>query len=316
MSTSAFRFLINDKPFFGYAESYYQWEKFVDSSDLMAQLKDAASELLNAEGIYSVLDYGWEGEDTVCAEYVGLAMWTTHAPFEPASAFWNEESPPPLPSERDEIFHLAGEDFFGTMEFARNTIGATLYCLEHRKPDYILDDDEQFWEYRATATVWLTIASDRLRDYFVMARFNMTFKEYRKQNENKNGIFARPFRMHNRGETPYAKSTALKLVRAAERIGKLRQTRNEIVHSLASRQGHNAMISLGFQHEEAMKHVPRPSAEAMKRSVDWNQTVRALSDTRSEQFRDALAVLKDWYMLLVEASALAIEFEYWKRIAK
>jgi hypothetical protein len=285
--------------------------------DLMMQLDDRAAELLTAAGIYPVLDYGWDGEDTPSDQYVGLAMWTTDAPFKPAFAFWNRQTPPPLPSERDEIFHRAGEDFFGTMEFARNAVGATLYRFEHRKPDNILDDDERFWESRATATVWLNIASDRIRDYFVMARFGVTSKDYGKQHE-KNGIYARPFRMHDPGETPHAKSAAHKLDPVAGKLGKLRRTRNEIVHSLASRQGHKAMVSLKNQREQAMNPtpVPRPSTEAFTRKSDWSRVVKKLSDKRLQEHQDAINVLKVWYMLLVEASALTFEFEYWKRIGK
>jgi hypothetical protein len=53
----------------------------VDSKNLLTALKEAASELLHKEGLYSVLDYGWEGEDTPSGEYIGLAMWTTAEPI-------------------------------------------------------------------------------------------------------------------------------------------------------------------------------------------------------------------------------------------
>jgi|ERR1035437_10159977 hypothetical protein len=138
----------------------------------MVALRNTANELLNADGIYPILDYGWDNQ-THSPEYIGLAMWTTDAPFELDFNFWHRTVPPPRPTEQDEIFHTAGEDFIGTMELARNSIGLTRYSWEQRKPDDVLDDEETFWEYRASAAIWLNICSDRVRDYFVMARFGV-----------------------------------------------------------------------------------------------------------------------------------------------
>lgn len=44
--------------------------------------------------------------------------------------------------------------------------------------------------------------------------------------------------------------------------------------------------------------------------------IESLSAERRKELEDAITVLKDWYMLLVRASGLVFEFEYWKRIGK
>src|SRR6266540_392309 len=158
----------------------------MESNNLLVTLRNAANELLNTDGIYPILDYGWDDAETASSEYTGLAMWTTDAPFKLEFNFWHQTVPPPEPTERDEIFHKAGEDFIGTMELARNSIGLNRYSWEHRKPGHMLNDEETFWEHRAAAALWLNIASDRIRDYFVMARFGLSTKEYNKLHE-KNG---------------------------------------------------------------------------------------------------------------------------------
>ena len=83
----------------------------MEPNNLLEKLRTTANEFLNADGIYPVLDYAWEDEDTPSTEYTGLAMWTTDAPFELDHNFWRRTVPPPEPTEQDEIFHKAAEDF-------------------------------------------------------------------------------------------------------------------------------------------------------------------------------------------------------------
>ena len=109
---------------------------------LLIKLRDQAAELLNAAGIYSLLDYAWEGENTPSDDYAGLAMWSTNAPFEPDWFGWNRTKRPAMPTKQQEAYYKAAEDFIGTMELARNAIGLVLYSFEHRKSDNILDDIE------------------------------------------------------------------------------------------------------------------------------------------------------------------------------
>ena len=287
------------------------------TNNLLATLHMQATEMLNNIGVYSVLDYAWEGEDTPSDEYLGLAIWSSDAPFKPRWNIWDQTSLPPMPTERDEIFYKAGEDFIGTMELAKNAIGLVLYSFEHRKPDNIMDDAEYFWEYRAAASVWLNIAADRLRDYFVMARFGITAKEYGTL-DDKNGKYARPFRMHQPTDTPRAKTAAVALLKDAEKLRKHRYIRNEIVHAIASKQGENAVISLKQQKEEASQkpYVSRSSSEAVRNRKTWTEAIEAMSAKRKKELEDAISILKNWYILLIHAAGLVFEYEYWKRIKR
>lgn len=67
----------------------------MESNNLSISLRNAANELLSAEGIYSILDYGWGDAETASAEYPGLVMWSTNAPFEPDFDPWDLTTPPP-----------------------------------------------------------------------------------------------------------------------------------------------------------------------------------------------------------------------------
>lgn len=289
----------------------------MNATNLLVALRNSANELLRADGIYPILDYGWDDAETPSAEFTGIAMWTTDAPFELDFNLWDRSSPPANPTERDEIFHKAGEDFIGTMEIARNSLGLTRHSWEHRNPAHILDDEEAFWEFRASTVLWLNVASDRVRDYFVMARFGMPTKQYKALHE-KNGIYARPFRMRQAGEGKLAQKAAVDLLPVAERLGNFRRTRNEIVHSIASRQGSNALISLSNQRKEATKlpFIPRSSRTAIHESKGWNKAIKDLEETRQKELREAVQELQEWYVSLVRAASLVFEFEYWKRIGR
>jgi hypothetical protein len=285
--------------------------------NLLSTLNKEAGTLLNAAGVHSVLDYAWEGEDTPSSKYLGLAIWTSDAPFRLSWNVWDRSAPPPMPSQRDETFYKAGEDFIGTMELARNAIGLTLYSCEHRKPDNIMDDAEYFWEHSAAASIWMNIAADRIRDYFVMARFGVTAKEYATRGRG-NGGYLYPFRAQQPNEAPRTKEAIDALVADVKKLEQRRNSRNKIVHEVASRQGSNAVLSLKSQREESSKtpYVPRSTSELIKNPKGWNETIEALSAERKKELEDAISDLKEWYLLLVHAAGLAFEYEYWKRIGK
>jgi len=57
----------------------------------------ARQRFLTDAAIYSVLDFAWEGENTPADDYLGLAIWSTDAPFEPDWFPWNRTSPPRMP---------------------------------------------------------------------------------------------------------------------------------------------------------------------------------------------------------------------------
>ena len=193
-------------------------------NNLLTALIEKASSLLSDAGLYSVLDYAWQGEDEPSGEYIGLAMWTTDAPFKPSWHLWDRTAPPKKPSLHDEAFYKAGEDFIGTMEMAREAIGLALYSFKNRKSDNLIDDDEDFWEQYGAAAVWLNAASDRIRDYFLMARHGVTANVYKKGDRGKNS-YTHPFLSFDPNETPNAKVAAEQLAKDAKKLDRRRSSR-------------------------------------------------------------------------------------------
>jgi hypothetical protein len=243
------------------------------SNDLLDRLQEQIHKSLNAEGIYSVLDYAWEGENTSADDYVGLAMWCTDAPFEPDWFAWNRTKPPSMPTKQDETF----------------------------------------WEYSAGAALWLNIAADRIREYYVMARFGQTPDEYEAQ--DRRNSFMKPFCVYEADEAPKAKQAAFDLRSDAKKLEQRRNVRNKIVHEVASCQGRNALQSLKRQKEASSDapFVPRTAADLLEEADRWPETSQAIQSERRSEMENAIADLKAWYLLAVHACALAVEYEYWKR---
>ena len=285
------------------------------AENLLYVLHEAASELLRDGGFYPLMNYAWEGEDTPSAEYVGLAMWQLDAPFKPDWNLWDRTKPPREPSKRDEFFHRTGEDFVGVMDLAIRALAVAMYCYKYRKPDHILDHENEFWEYIAIAALWLNIASDRIRGYFVMGRFGVTAKKYGRDQEHTK--YVHPFEQTN-VETPEAAKALSELRPLATELAAMRKTRNRIVHNVASRRASNALRLLGRQREKA-RETPRIAGTVEGGKVNFGrmrETAKVLAASRDAELVEALALLKRWYMLLVKTGSLVFEFEYWKRIGR
>jgi nitrogen regulatory protein PII len=122
--------------------------------------------------------------------------------------------------------------------------------------------------------------------------------------------------MHQAGEGKLAGKVALEVVPLAERLGRFRRTRNEIVHGIGSRRGRNALISLNNQREDAKQtgFVPRSMNRVMVDSSGIDKAFKAIQESKQKELRDGFQELREWYLLLVRAGSMVFEFEYWKRI--
>jgi hypothetical protein len=286
----------------------------IDSSGSISLLKALQSEsenLLNGDGIFPVMDFGWEDHHTPNSEYVGLAMWTMDAPYELDWERIFRGQSTPVPTPREKTFLRTGQDFVGTMNLARNAMGVAKYSIANSDLSNIADDEEPFWEYRAIAAQWLNIAADRIREYFIMARFGKSEGEFNATQPDR-PTYARPFQLRGPNEGPGASAAAVKLIPLVRRLMAFRRTRNGIVHKIASRVAENAV---GLLVSQIQPGVRKSEQETPNLSSTWDmaQYVTAL---RGREMSLAFSHLKDWYLLLVQAGALAFEFEYWKRIGK
>ena len=139
---------------------------------LLEEVDEEADRLLSTYKIWPLHGYAWDGLDTPSAEYVGLAMWETDPPFSPDDqAYFEGQVVEYAPTKKDEVLLQNGEDFDGTMEFARHSFGMALCYASAADQRYNVFGKAPFWQAVATALTWLNVASDRLRDYFLMAAF-------------------------------------------------------------------------------------------------------------------------------------------------
>ena len=91
---------------------------------LLTAIHDEAEQLLESHEVYEVHGYAWLDQDTPDPEYIGHAMWELTPPFQHDwMGLQRGGTVTYEPTERDEILLRNGEDFIGSMEFARRSLG-------------------------------------------------------------------------------------------------------------------------------------------------------------------------------------------------
>jgi hypothetical protein len=163
------------------------------------------------------------------------------------------------------------------------------------------------WEY-ATTLQWLNVASDRLRDYFVMAQFGLSAKDYNKiyrlKSGNKQPTYSMPFQEAAKAKSGLSKATLGKLAPIAGKLQKHRTERNVIVHQIASVEAKQSVELLLYQRELARANRI-PTTRATNVGVAFK--------TSAELIESSIKQCKLWYVDLVNASNLVFEVEYFNR---
>jgi hypothetical protein len=277
-------------------------EKLERLKSLLKVLQDEAEELLVQNKVWDVSGFGWQDADTPDAEYFGIAMWEMNPPFEHDWGTLLEGRIPKYPpTQRDEILLGNGEDLIATMIFARRSLGMAL-CFAAVSDPKIVGGNDEFWQEYATILMWLNIASDRLRDFFLMAQFGLKKKQYEKRYREENSTTTVPYSAPFKAATEEASNLSKclsELAQLAENLQKHRHERNDRVHEIAT--------------------------IAAQRSIDLLREQRRLAGKTKSQtgpvFHDealppAIEAMKLWFGRLMKATALVFEFEYFDRIKK
>jgi hypothetical protein len=274
---------------------------------LLATVHDEAEQLLVTNEVYDVHGYAWRDQDRSNTEYIGHAMWELTPPFQHDwMGLQRGGTITYEPTERDEALLRSGEDFIGSMEFARRSLGMALcYAAVARPKSYIIEHRE-FWHEYATTLQWLNIASDRLRDYFLVARFGQTEDEYKKK--KKKSYYAAPFEEPMQGEKDNIRKLLDELSSIAAELQRHRDDRNSIVHDVATQAAQASITILREQRELAKKGKTTPAP-------DWTyEDLQAhISRIPDDPVSKEVANMKLWYTRLVKAGSLVFEFEYWNR---
>jgi hypothetical protein len=191
------------------------------------------------------------------------------------------------------------------MIFARRSLGMTLCYAEMLDPENLMPHDAEFWHECSSALLWLNIASDRLREYLLMAAFGQTQKQYIKQykkqypKQNQKIPYSEPFKHALDQSSDELREILRKLLALATIIQDHRGRRNKLVHEVATRTAERGLEMLRQQRAEAKRNSQSP------------YHLHITDD--AEQRAAALERAKQWYTNLVDASSLVFEFEYFSR---
>jgi hypothetical protein len=282
----------------------------------LASLESAARVLLHGAGVYDIGSYGWLNENDVDPDFVGHAMWQLDQPLARTLDPFSERPVLERPSPRDKQVLVAGEDFSGMMRLARLSIGLALLWRRYR-PGHPLDDQPYLDLQQTDAILKLAIASDRLRDVLIVACTGDTVDAY--QNAAKvNRRYVTPFesaaQLLTAREVPLVEMTdpIAALPPLAHKIFTNIDTRNKIVHEIATRTGH-----LTRQQADALEQRYDRERRAGPVAVKSMPEIRDFSEavaTYAAELDQAVKTLIDWYALLVSASNQVFQIEYWSRI--
>jgi hypothetical protein len=258
--------------------------------------------LLHANSIYALDSYGWLNADDVDPELVGHAMWQTDSlsfrllDARMAAMESKTGTFPELKSWQRFLISVGG-DFEGLMDAARLSIGLALFQREVGDTGRF-GGDSLLRLHLIAALVTLGAASDRLRDVFVAAIFRTETKPYEKGKWKAKGDRRRyetPFEEAVE-QLPAAPESVAKLPALAAQVHSFRQTRNAVIHELATETGRLA---------SELANSPRPPTYGHAIEAAYAKVVEHAAELEFEHSKRIAEEMNrpiQWYKLLVQTS--------------
>jgi len=220
-------------------------EKFISTRKLAKYLDQEIAERLGERQVYDIGNYGWLDEHTPDPQFLGHAMWQVEPPLQYKFHLGFGGTPVGhRPTEEEEVLAVSGSDLEGQMRLARMSLGFSLWQQQIAE-EALFDDNDYFWLHCVSAMVMLNAASDRLREFFVMAFFREKVSTYDnkkgtwKGEENKYYYYQTPFIQARDSEARDPADQSMgellgKLASLAENIFRNREDRNKMVHEVTS----------------------------------------------------------------------------------
>jgi len=139
--------------------------KFLSREKLVEYLDQELRPFLNDREIYDIDHYGWVADNHADPDYLGLAMWQTDPPAKREPSDLSGIPPGPAwPECNIAEITKKGMEFEKLMKSSRHSIG--LSHLYHQNPGEM----SSCFDFHFSETVMkLTMAADRLRDFFIIA---------------------------------------------------------------------------------------------------------------------------------------------------
>lgn len=280
------------------------------TGQLLNELDERAIKALHSHSIYSPSAVGWLNQHDPNPELIGYAMWAMNAP--PDTDF--DEFGLPTYSGLDKSTKakiLAGEDFTTFLELSWRGIGLTLLYVEHQGHP-ISSQEDITWYHLVSCFVALTIASDRIRDLFLQAAYQVKLRQFSEKiislqqfKKEKIRRFSFPFEYHLSEELDSGSrrmsTLRHRLVEHANIIEPLRTYRNNLVHKIASQQAVavQELIRRSSSAIETIESIEPSSEILMNRSLSHDDEIwRRMSD------------IKTMYNSLIRIGSDVFELEY------
>jgi len=283
-------------------------EKLIFTHKLVEYLDQEVAERLTAHQIFDIGNYGWLNENTPDPQFIGHALWQTEPPLECdyEAAFGDPTLHSPIGDE--EVLTVSGADFEGLMQLARMSIGLSLW-QQKLAEDTLFGDNHYFWLHYVSAMVLLNSASDRLRDFFVMAFFQEKIKNYDKKkvgnNKRKNCWYQTPFEQAHETKDQSIAEQLGNLASLAEEIFRCREKRNKIVHEVASKAGK-------ISRDITYKQREQRQSGFVRQKLSFEETTKHFDEAQEAhkgELRAATDQIISWYKMLVQASSYVFEIE-------
>jgi hypothetical protein len=288
-------------------------------------IREAIDELLHKHGVYQLGSYGYSGPNDYDDEMIGHAMWQENSLYSEFtdrlySAAYANGTPPKELESWQQYLVKSGGDFASLVEAARLSVGLTLFYQSATERDHY-EESSFFQLHLISSIVLLNTASDRLRDLFVAAVFNVTAEQYVSARTSKGKIGSKLDRKASRYDAPFYEAadrtigdipkfaeSLPALLGLADRMYGFRETRNDTVHDVATELGRqqwdhvkktiSAQADEDISYEEIRKHHKEAAA---------NHRTRVSADVEQ---------LICWYKVLIEMSNHVFIVEYWFRHQK
>jgi len=237
-------------------------------------------------------------------EYIGHAMWQTDPPFEHDHLWFigrrgrTTRSPSPQPTEAQQLLAVAGADFDGLMDAARMSIGLFLLQADATR-EFQLHDDKFLDLHHMSAVIYLATASERIREFFIVAAFRVPQKTYQNgaYRDLNRRRYTTPFHealSTSAGSSPELAASLSKAYPPAEQIRELRDTRNALIHELAT--------AIGHRERQLFQELPEIKEVEDFKFEDLQKFKKAAEVRIEQQISDATKRLADWHTLLARLS--------------
>lgn len=266
---------------------------FLKPEKLIEYFDEEVKRILVQNEVYDVEAYGWLDAETVDPKYYGYAAWVISPKVEfDFAAYWDQKPFTQRPENTDIGMMASGHDFFEMMKAAYLMIGQALFFHCHREENL----GTSYASASLTgAVVQLTIAADRIRDYYAYALTRESLEEYAGKDRKKktySKLFEDAISIVSgyEGQSDELIGMVKFALGLACDIQEKRKHRNKLVHQLAS------------HYSRAQKRF----LEQQQASFDGKEI-----ETSEERFdlADDLSNVLHWYKQLVELGNVVLSLE-------